>query len=487
MSNWDYERLTALDSTFLDVESRTSHMHVGAVTLFDAGPLTGIDGCIDVVRIRRVIEAGFRRFPRYRQRLAWIPVFDHPVWIDDEHFKIDYHVRHTSLPKPGDERLLKRFAGRLMSQQLDRGKPLWEIWIVEGVEDDQVAIVSKLHHCMIDGVGSVALTGAMMSNDAREGRDAEVPTVPWVPRPAPTPRELFLDECKRLGMEPFALLKGLGSAALNPGKTWRTVGNAVGGIQDAISAGLKPASDTPLNRNIGPHRRFDWTEIELKTIKHIRNELGGTLNDVVLTSVSGAVGNFLRQRGIRVEDLDFRAMVPVNTRESADREALGNRIAMLLARLPIAERDPVARLRSVQETTKQLKSSKQAQGVSALEDLSDVTLMGLFSAFAKLSANARSYNMVVTNVPGPREPVYLLGSKMRSVYPLVPLNRNQALGIAVFSYCDRLFWGFNSDWDSVPDLHEVVTGIDHEFDKLVKIADSPPPRVNTGEKPAATA
>jgi WS/DGAT/MGAT family acyltransferase len=292
----------------------------------------------------------------------------------------------------------------------------------------------------------------------------------------------------RLGGEPIALVKNAGRAVFNLRETLGVAGDAIAGLREAVSTGLQPASETPLNRAIGPHRRFDWTEVGLRTIKKIRDEFGGTVNDIVLTVVSGAVGTFLRQRGVRVEGLDFRAMVPVNTRESTEREALGNRIAMLMARLPIAERDPLARLRAVRETTRQLKGSKQALGVRTLEELSDLTLMGLFSAFAKVSTSSRAYNLVVTNVAGPRQPAYLLGSKMRCVYPLVPLNRNQALGIAVFSYNGRLFWGFNSDWDTVPDLHTLVEAVDHEFDELEDAVAASPPRVgDTDPQSASTA
>ncbi|HUI26030.1 MAG TPA: wax ester/triacylglycerol synthase domain-containing protein, partial [Candidatus Kryptonia bacterium] len=337
------ERLTALDATFLTVEDQNAHMHVGAVSLFEAAPLTDRDGLIDLDRLRRGIEAGLHRAPRYRQRLAWIPGFGYPVWVDDDHFNLNYHVRHVRLPHPGDERLLKRLAGRIMSQQLDRGKPLWELWVVEGVEGDRVALISKAHHCMIDGVGSVELTSAMMRATAEIERQIEHPPR-WLPRPAPSPAELLVGELRRRAAEPFAVIGGVGRMLAAPLGTARAIGNAVMGIGEAIGAGLRSASPTPLNPDIGPHRRFDWLTMDLAAVKDVKTRLDGTLNDVILAIVAGALGRFLHARGMRLADLDFRAMLPVNVRTDDERDVMGNRVAMIVARLPLAERDPRRRL-----------------------------------------------------------------------------------------------------------------------------------------------
>jgi diacylglycerol O-acyltransferase / wax synthase len=460
-----YERLTALDATFLNVEDANAHMHVGAVTLFDAAPLARADGVIDIDRIRRLVEVGIQRVPRYRQRLTTIPLFGHPVWIDDDRFNLSYHVRHISLPKPGDERLLKRLAGHLMSQQLDRGKPLWELWIVEGIEGNRVALITKAHHCMIDGVGSVELSAALMRATPELERAMQEPPR-WLPRPAPTPLELLLDEVGRRASEPVAAAVAVGRALADPRHTFETVRDAVLGIGEALGAGMRPASPTPLNTDIGPHRRFDWLEIPLSEVKDVKERLGGTVNDVILAIVSGAIGRFLHGRGLQVQDLDFRAMIPVNARTQADRESLGNRISMIVVRLPLDERDPRRRLQRVIESTRELKRSKQALGVQMLEEISDWTLTTLFSAFVRLSTMSRPYNVVVTNVPGPQFPTYFLGAPTRAVYPLVPLNRNQALGIALFSYNGGLYWGLNADWDALPDLHDLIEAIKKELELL---------------------
>jgi WS/DGAT/MGAT family acyltransferase len=464
MSRTSYTRLSALDATFLDVETLNAHMHVGAVTIFDAAPLRDEHGALDMKRIENLIEHVFRKFPRYRQKLAWIPLFQHPVWVDDERFNLHYHVRHTALPSPGDERQLKRLAGRILSQQLDRGKPLWEMWIVEGLENDRFAVISKAHHCMIDGVGSVELIGTTMGASPR---DVDVDDRPaWRPRPHPSASQLLRDEVARLATQPLSLARGALAALRRPGKTAEAVREAVAGITQAVTAGARAASDTPLNIEIGPHRKFDWTSIDIAAIKEIRSELGGTLNDVVLTIAAGALGRFLSQRGMDLRGIDFRAMVPVNVRTDDERKQLGNRVTMMVAHLPIGETDVHKRLDQVHAEMSRLKGSHEASGVSILENLSDATVHGLFATFAQLAARRRAYNVVLTNVPGPQFETYFLRSPMRAVYPLVPLFRNQALGIAVFSYNGSLFWGFNADFDDVPDLHELVLAVEEEFRTL---------------------
>jgi len=460
-----YERLTALDAVFLDVEDRHTHMHVGAVSLFEAAPLLGADGLIDMERIRRVIQVGLHRVPRYQQRLAAIPVFGSPVWVDDDHFNLTYHVRHVCLPKPGDERLLKRLVGRIMSQQLDRGKPLWELWVVEGVEGNRVALITKAHHCMIDGVGSVELSSALMRGTAEIERRLDHPP-PWLPRTAPTPVELLLGELGRRAGEPLAALAAVRRAVADPRAAAGAVRDALLGVGEAIGAGVRPASATPLNVDIGPHRRFDWLEMDLAAIKDVKQRLGGTVNDVVLAIATGALGRFLHARGLRLDGLDFRAMLPVNVRGAGERDSMGNRVTMIVVQLPLDERAPRRRLERVIEATSALKRSRQALGVKTLEEVGDATFTTLFSAFVRLAAVTRPYNIVVTNVPGPQFQSYFLGAPMQAVYPLVPLYRNQALGIALFSYNGKLFWGFNADWDAVPDLHELVEATSTEFNVL---------------------
>lgn len=465
-----YERLTALDRFFVDIESYNTHMHVAAVMLFESAPLANSDGGIDVDRIRNYIASRLHLIPRYRQKLAHVPLTGQPVWVDDERLNLHYHVRHTALPRPGDLRQLKRLAARIMSQKLDRGKPLWEVWFVEGLEDGSCAMISKTHHCMIDGVSGVDLMTVLLSLEP----DPSVHDVPsWTPRPAPGAARLLGDEVLRRVTQPLDLVRAGGNLVGDPAGACEKASDAMLGLQQALGAGFTGASPTPLNRPIGGHRRFDWLTLDLQDVKAVKRALGGTVNDVVLATVAGAVARFLEFRGIsskQQRELDFRVFCPVSVRDPSERGTLGNRISGIIASLPIGDADATTRLSRVRETTEQLKSSRQALGAEVLAAVSEWTLPTLLSLAARLSTRSRAYNLVVTNVPGPQLPLHLLGSRMIAPFPLVPLFNNQALGIALFSYDGRLCWGFNADWDLVPDLHDFVNAISQSFEELRRAA-----------------
>jgi WS/DGAT/MGAT family acyltransferase len=476
MAYWHYERLSALDTLFLAIEDPHVHMHVGAVATFEAGPLRGEDGALDGERITAAVEAWLSKSPRLRQKLESIPLFRHPVWVDDERFNLSYHVRHTSLPRPGDVRLLKRMAGRVLSQKLDRGKPLWEMWVVEGLEHDRFALIVKAHHCVVDGISGLDLLTGLLRLDP--DRSVEPPRR-WFPRPAPTPLRLLADEVARRVAFPLSLLGGAVGALSAPRRVLADLQEGALSFGEVLRGGLAPTSSTPLNPDIGPHRRFDWTCTDISAVKEVRSRFGGTLNDVVLATAAGAIGRFLRGRGLRTEGMHFRAQVPVSIRTPAERGAAGNRVVMLMADLPIDVQDPVQRLAQVVRTTERLKRSRQRAGVELLEEFSNRTLTSIFVFFARLATWQRPFNVVVTNVPGPSRPVYLLGARMLEIAPLVPLAWNQALGIALFSYDGRLFWGLNADWDALPDLHDLALALDLEFERLRK-------RVAEPDGPAAS-
>jgi diacylglycerol O-acyltransferase len=438
-------------------------MHIGAVAIFESGPFTTPDGGIDIDRLRRMMEVDLHRVPRYRQRLLRTPLFGQPVWVDDEHFNLAYHVRHTHLPKPGDDRQLKRFAARVMSQELDRGKPLWEMWVVEGLEGERFAIVTKAHHCMIDGVGSVQLTSAMMRPTAELDARFDEPPPRWMPRAAPSPSELVAYELAHRALAPAKALVAGARALLTPWSAATTARSALAAIGETLGTGLSPASPTPLNVAIGPHRRFDWAVTDLAALKAVGGRFGGTVNDVVLAVLAGALRAFFHRRGIDTKALDFRVMVPVNVRDATTRSDFGNQVAMVVVPLPIGERSPVGRMERTVEATRKVKRSRQAAGMQSIEALSDVTSPALMADFAWLTALARPFNLVTTNVPGPPVPVYAAGARMLACYPLVPLFKNQALGVALFSYDGRLHWGFNADWDALPDLHDLVAAVEREL------------------------
>jgi len=463
-----YDRLTALDTTFLDLENVNIHMHVGSVGIFEPGPLTTADGGIDFDAVCDLAEAGLRRAPRFRQKLARVPVSGHPVWVDDERFNLLYHLRHTSLPRPGDERTLKRLVGRIMSQKLDREKPMWELWFVEELEGGRFAVISKVHHCLIDGISGVDLMSAFMGPDPSY-RAGDPHGHRWIPRPRPGGVSMLADELVRRASVPARLLRGAMGALRHPRATAESAGHVATGFGEALAANLVSASETPFNVPIGPHRRFDWTRFDIDVVREVKEKIGGTLNEVVLSCVAGAVRDFLRGQLASLDEIDFRVFVPVSTRTRSERGKLGNRVSLLVARLPVDEADPRRRTARVVEETQRLKQSDQVKGTSMMEEVSDWTATGLLTRFSRLAASRHSYNMVVTNVPGPPNPVYLSGARMLASYPLVPLFEEQALGIALFSYDGGLHWGFNADWDALPDLHDYVGRIDAEFETLRKL------------------
>jgi len=368
MARYAYDRLSFLDNSFLMMEGPNTPMHVAGTAAYEAGPLKKADGGIDIDMIREYVNSRLHLIPRYRQRLAYIPLENHPVWVDDDHFNIHYHVRHTALPKPGDERQLKRLAARIMSQHLDRSKPLWEMWVVEGLENhDQFAIISKIHHCMVDGMSSVDLLEVLLSPDAATNFE---PAPDWIPRPAPGPAHLLRDAAVRYGSLPMRIGRNLPHAiqeVRDPRSDVRTMARA---LRDTLGMGIRGVSETPLNKHVGPHRRFDWMAMDLNDVKATKNRLGGTLNDIVLATVAGAVRRFLERRRVHVDGLDFRVMAPVSVRTQEERGTLGNRVSAWLVPLPLSERDPRLRLQHICKTTSALKEAKQALGTHS-QDLAD--------------------------------------------------------------------------------------------------------------------
>jgi len=462
-----YDRLSALDAHFLELEDAGVHMHVAAVLLCDAAPLMRPDGGLDVDRIRGSIASRLHEIPRYRQRLAWIPLEHHPVWVDDASFNIHYHVRHVSLPRPGDARQLKRLVGLISSQKFDPSKPLWEIWVIEGVEGGRFAAVARSHHCMVDGIAGVGVLRVLLQP---EPAASFAPGPRWRPRPAPSDARLAVESLWRRVREPFDLAAAARRALADPSRAWRDAQDAVRGLSESLSA-LQAASPTPINpEHVGPHRRIDWLRLDLEEVKRVRRQLGGTINDVVLAMVAGAMRRYLREHHVKLRGLHFRVMCPVSVRANGARRAFGNRVVMLVVELPLGERDPRRRLARVIETTSALKESKAVHGSELIEAIGDQTTTSVVTETMRMATRLRVFNMVVTNVPGPQLPLYLLDAPVVAAYPLVPLYENQALGFALLSYAGGLFVGLSCDWDRVGDLHEVATAFAEAFDELRKAA-----------------
>jgi diacylglycerol O-acyltransferase len=458
---YTYERLSAQDASFLMAERPTSHMHVAGTQIFDAGPLARPDGGIDFAAFRKAIESVLHLLPRYRQRLKWIPLENHPVWVDDRQFSLGYHIRHTGLPRPGTEEQLKHLAARIMAQPLDRARPLWEIWLVEGLEGNRFAVITKVHHCMMDGESAADLAYILLSPSP----EAELSEpMAYIPRPVPSSWDLFVDSVVRRASLPFRAVRDFRRFSEETADVRAEIWTRVRAIGDLLGWAVRPASQTPLNGRLGPHRRFDWLDMSLRHVKRIAKTVGCTVNDVVLAIVTGAVREFLIRRRCNPDEIDFRVSAPVSVRQEADRGRMGNHVSSWIVRLPIDEADPRRRLALLHDVTEELKRSQQALGVQTMMAVAEWTPSMLLSLGAQAASGP--INMVVTNVPGPQVPLYLLGAELQEIYPQVPLLTNTGLGVALFSYNGKLCWGFNSDYELVPDLRWFVRATERSFAEL---------------------
>jgi diacylglycerol O-acyltransferase len=468
VSHYTYDRLSYEDNGLLLMEGATRPMHVTGTQIFRAGPLATEDGGIDVGSIRRLTASVLHRIPRYRQKLTWIPGENHAVWVDDPHFNLDYHMRHTRLPRPGTERQLKYLVSRIVEQPLDRSRPLWEMWIVEGLEGDRFALVNKIHHCMIDGIAGVSIAQILQSPSPQR----EIGSTPrFIPRPHPSDDELRRDARMRRLALPFRWLRDVISFARSHDQPLTEIARRLRAIRELLGWQVVRPSDTPLNGPVGPHRVSDWVTLPLADIKAVRKALDCTVNDVVMTGVTGAIRDFMIRRQVRPERLDFRVSAPVNMRGEQDRGRLGNRVSTWVVPLPLGEPDPLRQLAALRETTAALKDSHQALGAEVVLSI----LEGL-SFTPPASVSSRAINTIVTNVPGPQFPLYLLGAEMLECFPQAPLLENMGLTICVLSYNGLMCFGFIADLDRVPDLDDFVALLQRSFERLSGVAGVQPIR-----------
>ncbi len=464
MANAD--RLTGLDSSFLHLERGVSHMHVAGAMVFD-GPALSYDELVAQIVSR------LHLVPRYRQRLAFVPLGQgRPVWVDDPHFNVAFHVRHTGLPAPGGEDELRQLCGRVFSQPLDRARPLWELWLVEGLADGRFALLSKTHHALVDGISGVDIFTVLL--DASPEPLPAAPAPEWIPRPLPTDAQLLADALLERATVPAEIVRGVRATLRGPRHVARRLGRAAGGVGALARLGLQTAPPSPLNVRIGPHRRFTWVTADLQDFKTVKNALGGTVNDVVLAVVAGALGRYLERHGEPTEDLVLRAMVPVSIRADVERGALGNKVAAMWSPLPIGMEDPVERLLTISRQMDGIKESGQAVGAQVLTELTGFAPPTIVAQAARLQARQRMFNLVVTNVPGPQFPLYLRGRRMRAMFPMVPLAENQALGIAIMSYDGHLHFGLNADYDGLADVERFAQDLRAAIEELVSAAGASP-------------
>ncbi len=460
------ERLSPLDSSFLHIEDDVSHMHIASVAIFE-GPPPPFSDVVSMFRGKLPLV------PRYRQVVRFVP-FDlgRPVWVDDPHFNIDYHIRHTALPAPGGEAELRKLVGRVMAQQLDRAKPLWEVWVVQGLEDGQWAMMSKSHHCMVDGVSGTDLL-ALTLDTSPQG----TPPAPddWHPESLPSPAALAASALAERVRDPYEFVRSVRSATRIPRQTLAAVGDIAKGLR-AMTGLVRPTPESSLNGPIGPHRRWAWASTTVDDIKRVRKGTGASFNDVVLAAATRGFRDLLQSRGESIDRV-VRTLVPVSVRpRDASGKAIGdgtfeNKVSAMFAELPVSIADPLERLGSISAQMAGLKDSKQAVAGEALTSLSGFAPPMLLALGTRIASRTqqRNINTVTTNVPGPQIPLYAAGRAMLKAYPYVPLGGSIRLGVAIFSYNGQVNFGVTGDYDTTADIDVLCRGIEAGMTELLEV------------------
>ena len=464
------DRMSPLDASFLHIEDHVSHMHIASVAIFEGPPPAFAD-------ITDMIDAKLDLVPRYRQKVRSVP-FDlgRPVWVDDPHFNLEYHLRHTALPAPGGEHELRKLVGRVMAQQLDRSRPLWEIWVVEGLEDDRWAMLAKTHHALVDGVSGTDLLAVIMDLSADTVHPAPSG---WTPEPEPSALALLVDATWNIVRSPYEQLR---AARAQTRALRRLAGSLVEVSSGFFSLGglARPTERSSINGPLGPHRRYAWASTSVEDIKRVRAALGGSFNDVVLASITNGFRELLLARGENVDRV-VRTLVPVSVRaRDTSGRAVGdgtleNKISAMFAELPVDIDDPVLRLAAVTEQMKELKHSHQALAGEALTSMSGFAPPMLLSLGMRLATRAgqRNVNTVTTNVPGPQFPLYAAGRRMLRAFPYVPLGVQMRLGVAIFSYDGEVNFGITGDYESTADIDVLAAGIEDGMTQMLKACEQP--------------
>ena len=474
------DRLSAVDAAFLHQETASTHMHIGGVARF-SGPPPEYEQMLGHVRSR------LHLVPRYRQKVREVPGgLGRQRWVDDPTFNLEYHVRHTALPAPGGDDELHELVARVFAQRLDRTKPLWELWIVEGLQDGGWALLSKTHHALVDGVSSLDLTTVLF--DLEPSPRAVAPDG-WQPRPEPSSAQLTATALAGAAQKAATLPLRAAAAALRPSAALSGTRTTAAGLTEVVKAGLSPAPPSPLNVPIGSHRRITHVPARLEDFKDVKDAFGGTVNDVVLAVVAGALRTLWFERGLSPEGVELKACVPVSTRLPEDGGVLGNKITQLVAPLPIGVADPVERLRTVSAAMADVKDSRAAMGAETIAGLQDFAPPTILAQASRLNFSGRFYNTLVTNIPGPQFPLYVLGQELLSMFPVAFLAGDRALAVAAMSYNGSVDFGLIGDYDQLADIDVVAEGLRDALAELVSAAGGPPAasdRRNGGQRRAAT-
>ena len=459
-----YDRLTATDSTFLRIETPHEPQHVGSLSLRDGAPLRDETGRVRVEELRDHVGRRIHRVPRLRQKVMEVPCQQgRPVWVDHGEFDLDYHVRLTALPRPGDDQQLRALMGRLQSQPLDRSRPLWEMWFVDGLAGDAVGFILKVHHSLGDGIANVDLALALVDLEPDPAPDPDPPA--WRPRPAPSPQGLLADAIRHQLTQPWRIGRSALRSVRDP---LPAVESTVNVVRTLANFAIKP-DPAPWNQAVSAHRRWVHADVPLELVRRVRERRAATINDVVLAACTGALREFMAEHGHATNSV-LKAMVPVSRRGDHERgETLGNKVSMILVDLPIDEADPVRRLERIHADTSELKGSGYVDGAESIIEIAD-GIVPLAVPLTRFVSRSIPMNLVITNIPGPPVPLYLAGARLERTYPYVEVIDHEGLTIAVVSYDDRLFFGITADRDVMRDLDRVAEAIEQEF---VALADAP--------------
>lgn len=463
------QKMTPLDASFLHLETRYTHMHIGGVAVFESSPLGSGEALHEA--IVRAVEPRLDLMPRYRQRVAFLPLsLDTPVWIDDPDFDIDNHILRAALPRPGGDRELQQFIARVFSRQLDRRRPLWEMYIIEGLKNDRWALLFKTHHAMVDGISNLELVTVLLDTDPEFRGSETAAASTWAPASPPTSLDLLVSSLRERVLRPQRLLSSARAVAGNPARLAKALRDTASGLAAVAETIRAPRSI--VNGPTGPTRGYRFSRFPLQDFKLVKDVFGGTINDVVLAAVGGGLRHYLIAHDIDPDDPDngLQALCPVSIRDEAERTALGNRLALLLVKLPIDEANSEQRLARVRATVDRLKARKQAVGADFLLNLAGFAPSTLHAMVARASVRQIGFNLIVTNVPGPQFPLYFRGARLVEAFPVAFLYEGQRLAVAIFSYMGWLNFGYLTDAHGVPDVDLVARSVERAFKDLVRSA-----------------
>ncbi|HEV3233947.1 MAG TPA: wax ester/triacylglycerol synthase family O-acyltransferase [Candidatus Dormibacteraeota bacterium] len=459
------QRLSSLDSSFLHLETRKTHMHIGGVAIFELGPWKNHEERFKA--LVRMIEPRLDLMPRYRQKVGFLPLnVDMPVWIDDDKFDLKFHVKRAAIPSPGRREQLCDYIERVFSRPLDRRRPLWELYYLEGLESGRWALMTKTHHSLVDGLSALELATVLM--DTTDEFVLTTEKSQWKAKKDPGTLNLLLQALADRATSPVGIVRQVAKAASDPGRLAAALAEGAGALSVAVRELTPP--EGPLNGETGPTRAYWYSQFQLDEFKEIKNAFGATINDVVLGVVSGGLRKYLEMHGEDVDHLKIKALCPVSLRDDKQKTALGNVLSTMLVPLPVDEPFPAARMRKAKANVDRIKKSKQALGADILLKAVGFSPATLHAMVARASLRQMNYNTIVTNVPGPQWPLYALGCRLTDAMPIAFLYEGMYLATAIFSYLGHLNFGYIADRHAMPDLPKLGECMEESFAELLEVS-----------------